>query len=122
MRPLPQPFKTARRRVRRKRRSAVTSAPPPPAGPPSLLSVTLVDGATVRLTFSAPVAVDPDPGPLDFNFHVGEQQPDAVMSTGAALVDVTFLGGVGTGDSWFLDGQPNWLITAVTTPASGVVE
>jgi hypothetical protein len=87
-----------------------------------LLSVTLVDGATVRLTFSAPVAVDSDPGPLDANFNLVGQPPDAVASAGAALVNVTFLGGVNEGDDWSLDAQPNWLVTVVATPASGTVE
>jgi hypothetical protein len=108
-------------RYRQAAAAAAAAAPIPPVGPPTLLSVTLVDGATVQLMFSAPVAVDPDPGPLDGNFNLAGQSPDAVASTGAAQVDVTFLSGAGEGDPWSLDAQPNWLVTVVQTPASGVV-
>jgi hypothetical protein len=96
--------------------------PTPPVGPPTLLSVTLIDGATVRLTFSAPVAVDPDPGPLDGYFNLAGQSPSAAASAGPALVNVTFPSGAGEGDEWYLDAQPNWLVTVVATPAAGFVE
>ncbi|MDB5321713.1 MAG: hypothetical protein JWN40_3344 [Phycisphaerales bacterium] len=109
-------------RYRHAAAAAAAETPPPPPGPPTLLSVTLVDGATVRLTFSAPVSIDPDPGPLDGNFQVGGQAPDAVAAAGAAQVDVTFTSGAGEGDPWSLDAQPNWLITVVQSPASGTVE
>jgi hypothetical protein len=82
-------------------------------------------GSAVVLTFSGAVAIDAGGAMTpDFAFHVGEQQPESVAwpgPGGPASVVAGFPGGVGAGDAWSLDAQPNWLVTPVAFPTSGAI-
>lgn len=86
----------------------------------TVLSVVDYTGFSVKVTFSAPVAVD-NGVPPDTAFTVNGAAPSSVSLDSPTVVVLNLGGPDVPGDPWDLSAQPNWLLTAVQVPEAGLV-
>lgn len=86
----------------------------------TITDVTTVDGTTALVTFSGPVTIAAG-ATVDTHFGIAGSFPFAAAVDSPVSAAVTFSDSFGAGDPWSLTGQPSWLVTPVTSPASGVV-
>lgn len=109
-------------RYTQRRRAA--SGPSPAAAPTPLTIVSVVVGpfASALVTFSGVVALDLGAFPdAAFSGPAGGGAPTVIFAAGPDEAQVNFGGSVVVGDPWALTAQPNWCISPLAFPDSGVV-
>lgn len=85
--------------------------------------VRAADRLSVDVHFSSPVEIITfAQGFADQNFQVGMQAPDNATAVTSSVITLFYPDGVGDDAPWELDAQPNWLVTAVQFPDSGIVQ
>jgi hypothetical protein len=113
---LPQPFRTAKRRLRHKQ----TAAAVPPPGPVTIVAVQRVDASHVYWKFSSPVV-----GPDEVTgLIVGGQNPSDLEITGEGWLLIGYDDPIAVGNPWEVSGDVALTFesgTELEIPESGMV-
>jgi len=105
--------------AQQRRRGGEAPASSPPPAPITITEVDLVDPTHVMVFFDNNVTFDPAAGPSS-EFDVGGATPTGSLSgIGSTSVIVELGSPCGIGDTWNVSSQPAWVVTAITTPATG---
>jgi len=102
-----------------RRRGGGRDASPPP--PLLITLVSLDNGSTARIIFSASVTMAANAP--DSSLTIAGIGLDSMYQSGATEITVASAASPGwvSGDAWSLSGQPGWLADAITPPQSGLV-